>query len=255
MKKNMKKTQLKLRLFFKTYFYFIFFISFTFSITAQQSETIHLLERAKKYKEKYNTSSIYDKITDNFGENCPSVYGTRNMRVVLNGIVYRGGANNYYNKNNKRENENPMPEEGLVNLLNEKFSTVIYLYSKNFADSKKSIGPDKNGKYLNYLQNSLSNEKEIRQFLELVYSNIKDSTAGPIYIHCWNGWHQSGYASAIILMQFCGFTNDEAYSYWEKCAAGDLSKYSHIKKAIYKFKPYKEFQISDEIKSIICPGE
>ncbi len=177
------------------------------------------------------------------------------MRVVLNGIVYRGGANNYYNKNNKRDNENPMPEEGLENLLNEGFSTVIYLYSKNFADSKKSTGPDKNGKYLNYIQNSLSNEKEIRQFLELVYSNIKDSTAGPIYIHCWNGWHQSGYASAIILMQFCGFTNDEAYSYWEKCAAGDLSKYSHIKKAIYKFKPIKEFQISEEVKSIICPGK
>lgn len=239
---------------FKKYIYLILFL-FAFSLLAQKQDYNYLNERVKKYEEKYKTSSLYDKITDNFGENCPSVYGTRNMRVVLNGIVYRGGANNYYNKNNKRDNENPMPEEGLENLLEEGFSTVIYLYSKNFADSKKSIGPDKNGNYLNYLQNSLSNEKEISKFLELVYSNIKDSTARPIYIHCWNGWHQSGYASALILMQFCGFTNDEAYSYWEKCAAGDLSKYSHIKKAIYKFKPLKKFQISDEIKSIICPGE
>lgn len=251
----MKKIQLKLKLFFKKYLYFIFFILLTFSLLAQNQDYNYLKERAKKYKEKYKASSLYDKITDNFGENCPSVYGTRNMRVVLNGIVYRGGANNYYNKNNKRDNENPMPEEGLENLLNEGFSTVIYLYSKNFAYSKKSIGPNKNGKYLKYIQNSLSNEKEIKQFLELVYNNIKDTTAGPIYIHCWNGWHQSGYASALVLMQFCGFSNDEAYSYWEKCAAGDLSKYSHIKKAIYKFKPYKDFQISDEIKSIICPGK
>ncbi len=251
----MKKTNLNRTYRLKKYIYFIFFFTLTFSLLAQKHDFNYLKERAKKYEGKYKTSSLYDKITDNFGENCPSVYGTRNMRVVLNGIVYRGGANNYYNKNNKRDNENPMPEEGLENLLKEGFSTVIYLYSKNFADSKKLIGPDINSKSLNYIQNSLSNEKDIKQFLELVYNNIKDSTAGPIYIHCWNGWHQSGYASALILMQFCGFSNDEAYSYWEKCAAGDLSKYSHIKKAIYKFKPYKEFQISNEIKSIICPGK
>jgi len=250
----MKKTNLNRTYRLKKYTYLIIFL-FAFSLLAQNQDFNYLKAKAKKYEEKYKTSSLYDKITDNFGENCPSVYGTRNMRVVLNGIVYRGGANNYYNKNNKRGNENPMPEEGLENLLEEGFSTVIYLYSKNFADSKKSIGPDKNGKSLNYIQNSLSNEKDIKQFLELVYNNIKDSTAGPIYIHCWNGWHQSGYASALILMQFCGFSNDEAYSYWEKCAAGDLTKYSHIKKAIYKFKPFKEFQISNEIKSIICPGK
>jgi len=250
----MIKTNLFITYSLKKYTYLILFL-FAFSLLAQKQDFNYLKERPKKYEEKFKATSLYDKITDNFGENCPSVYGTRNMRVVLNGIVYRGGANNYYNKNNKRDNENPMPEEGLENLLKEGFSTVIYLYSKNFADSKKSIGPDKSGKSLNYIQNSLSNEKEIKQFLELVFKNTKDSTAGPIYIHCWNGWHQSGYASALVLMQFCGFSNDEAYSYWEKCAAGDLSKYSHIKKAIYKFKPIKEFQISEEVKSIICPGK
>lgn len=250
----MIKTNLFIAYSFKKYIYLFIFL-FAFSLLAQKQDFNYLKERANKYEGKYKATSLYDKITDNFGENCPSVYGTRNMRIVLNGIVYRGGANNYYNKNNKRDNENPMPEEGLENLLNEGFSTVIYLYSKNFADSKKSTGPDINGKYLNYIQNSLSNEKEIRTFLELIYNNINDSTAGPIYIHCWNGWHQSGYASALILMQFCEFTNDEAYSYWEKCAAGDLTKYSHIKKAIYKFKPLKEFQISDEVKSIICQGK
>ena len=53
-------------------------------------------------------------------------------------------------------------------------------------------------------------------------------------------------------MQFCGFSNQEALTYWEKCAAGDLTKYKHIKTAILKFKPFKEFAISNQFKKQLC---
>jgi hypothetical protein len=238
----------------KSYFSLFLFLSLSFAIHAQKNEIDALSEKIEAYKEKFKVSSIYESITDNHGDNCPLVYGTRNMRVVLHGIVYRGGANNVYNKNLVRDNKNPMPEEGLENLLKVGFSTSVYLYQKNFSDVNKIIGPDSNGRTLKYIQNSLSNDKEIRELLELVYRNILDPASGPIYLHCWNGWHQSGYASALILMQFCGFTNEEAYRYWEKCAAGNLTKYRHIKKAIFEFKPYKEYKLPSEIKKMICPG-
>jgi hypothetical protein len=224
-----------------------------FSSVSQNNKDHYQVDKIEFYKNKFKVTNLYDPITDNFGDKCPLVYGTRNMRAVLHGIVYRGGANNVYNKNHKRDNQNPLPEEGLENLLKQGFSTAIYLYQTNFKDAKKLIGPDSDGKTLKYIQNSLSNEKEIRDLLYLVYLNILDSTAGPVYIHCWNGWHQSGYASALILMQFCGLSNEEALSYWEKCAAGDLSKYSHIRKAIMKFTPLKGLVISAEIIKRICP--
>jgi len=86
------------------------------------------------------STSLYETITDNFGDKFPQLYGTRNMRVVLHGVVYRGGANNVYNKFNKRDNKNPLPEQGLENLLKE-VSTAIYLYNNQLQDSKKSYGP------------------------------------------------------------------------------------------------------------------
>lgn len=231
----------------------IIFLLFTMPLVAQTKEEVFKSDKVATYKSKFKESNLYETITNNFGDNCPSVYGTRNMRVVLNGLVYRGGANNVYNKNNKRDNKNPLPEEGLENLLNEGFSTAVYLYKTNFSTSKKIIGSDTNKNKLKYIQNSLSNDKEIRELLELVYQNMFDSTAGPIYIHCWNGWHQSGYASALILMQFCNFSNKEALEYWEKCASGNLDNYNHIKKAILKFKPYTDLIIKSELKKLICP--
>jgi len=232
--------------------YFIISIFLTISVSAQDKGGLSQSDRVEKYKSKYKVSTVYESITDNHGNNCQSVYGTRNMRAVLHGIVYRGGANNVYNKIEKRKNKNPMPEMGLKNLLNEGFSTAVYLYTTNFSDAKKIFGPDSNGNKLRYIQNSLSNKKEVRELLELVYQTINDPSAGPIYLHCWNGWHQSGYASALILMQFCNFSNEDAYNYWEKCAAGDLSNYKHIKKAILDFKPYDDFIVVPDVLNMIC---
>jgi hypothetical protein len=41
-----------------------------------------------------------------------------------------------------------------------------------------------------------------RVLLETIFAAIKDSEMGPIYMHCWNGWHASGYISALSLRQF-----------------------------------------------------
>ena len=99
-----------------------------------------------------------------------------------------------------------MPIDGLENLTKEGFSKVMYLYSTNFDYSKNlySFGNED----ILYVQNDLEDLDEINSMLSDVYEVIKDSTLGPLYLHCWNGWHQSGYVSAILLMQFCDFTNE-----------------------------------------------
>jgi outer membrane protein OmpA-like peptidoglycan-associated protein len=76
-----------------------------------------------------------------------------------------------------------------------------------------------------------------------------------VYLHCWNGWHASGYISALILKQFCGFSDLEAVSYWDLGTDGMnySPRYKKIRDDIKNFKPYSEFYISDELGNTLCP--
>ena len=86
-----------------------------------------LLEKINEYKLKYKVHCVQDKITDNQGNGFEDLYGTRNFRVILHGVAYRGGGNNYYHRTDKRDNKNPLPMDGLHNLLENGFSTSVYL--------------------------------------------------------------------------------------------------------------------------------
>jgi len=54
------------------------------------------------YKKRYIETDLMYKVTDNKGNGFDSLYGTRNMRPILHGVAYRGGANNYYHLTDKR---------------------------------------------------------------------------------------------------------------------------------------------------------
>lgn len=211
------------------------------------------VERFRYYKKLFGKECVGEKITDNRGNGNDSFYGTRNMRVILHGVAYRGGANNVYNKYHKRDNQNPLPDEGLKNLCVNGFDYAVYLYSKNFKDAPKEMSAKVNENELHYVQNSLSNDKDVAKMLKMVYDNINDKNAGPIYLHCWNGWHQSGLSAALLLKQFCNVSDEAAVNYWEKNADGAGKGYEHIKNRIRKFEPLKEYNISAEIRKEICP--
>ena len=87
------------------------------------------------YQTRYIETDLMYKITDNKGDGFDSLYGTRNMRPILHGVAYRGGANNYYHKTDKRDNHNPIPLDGMHGLCQEGFSKGIYLYRENFEES------------------------------------------------------------------------------------------------------------------------
>lgn len=211
----------------------------------------------EKYQERYKLDDTHTKLVDNQGNGFEKLYGTRNMRAILNGVVYRGGANNRYNKYGKRDNRNPLPTLGLNNLCKEGFSNAVYLYSTNFDSAPKSVSCDSingAGTKLTYAQNSPYNSTGIKAIFSKVMATIKDPKVGPTYLHCWNGWHASGLISALILRQFCDYSAKDAVAYWDLNTDGNNTdpNFASIRKTITNFTPYAEFRISRDIQDAIC---
>lgn len=211
-------------------------------------------ESVRYYKQRYGLVDLYSKRIDNVGEGFEELYGLRNMRVVLQGVFYRGGANNYYNKHGVRPNKNPMPQEGLENLCKENFRDVIYLYKDNFDTASNvsctSILQQKN--HTNYVQLSAMDEPKQVSILKIIFNHIQNFETQPIFGHCWNGWHASGLISALTLMQFCQFTSQEALEYWKKNTDGNDKGYDNIITRIKDFKPIAELSVSEAIQREMC---
>lgn len=210
------------------------------------------------YRARYPLASASQKLVDNKGNGFNSLYGTRNFRAVLNGVYYRGGANNSYNKNGVRDNMNPLPADGLQNLCKEGFTQAVYLYSTRFSTAPKVTKcktPEGADNVLTYLQVSpLSfNKADLDQLHNLIFQHIRDSRLGPIYDHCWNGWHASGYVAATALRQFCDFNADQAVSYWNQNTDGNMSGYDSIRAKITSFVRNPALTITAEEKAALCP--
>lgn len=210
------------------------------------------------YYHRYNGGDLMYKITDNKGNGYDSLYGTRNMRPVLYGVSYRGGANNYYHLTDKRDNQNPLPLDGMHNLCEEGFSNSIYLYRHNYegyplGDTCKCIDSSYNA--LRYHQLDYFDSTHIYQILKMTYLSATDTSVGPIYVHCWNGWHASGYVAAVTLKQFCAFSSWDAVNYWDlgTDGANTSPRYQEQRERIKEFEPYPEFMISDSLQKCLCP--
>lgn len=154
-------------------------VSFTISMSS-----IDYKNRTEHYKTRYKAKTLNEKIVDNQGEGFDSLYGIRNMRTILYGVAYRGGANNFYHKTDKRKNSNPLPNDGLKHLANEGFSAAVYLYGTNFSTAPKIVVSDNKKDTLHYYQNSLSSREQIKQVLLMVKNVIENPSKGPIYLHC-----------------------------------------------------------------------
>ena len=210
------------------------------------------------YDQRYALDDVFEKRTDNQGEGCEDLYGTRNFRVILKGVAYRGGANNKWHRSDRRDNRNPLPNDGLENLCEEGFRRAYYLYSTNFEVAPEVVTcefPQDTEHELRYFQMSSTDEIQTYAVLEAISETIENPRRGPIYLHCWNGWHASGLIAAKILRQFCGYSADEAVQYWDRNTDGNNleARYESIRRRIREFKPYPEFEIGDDMAALICP--
>ncbi len=211
------------------------------------------------HRRRYGLTSATQSLVADRGEGYDGLYGTRNLRAVLNGVFYRGGANNAFHRGGKRNNKNPLPPDGLDNLCRQGFGSAIYLYPtryKTAAPETTCETVDGGAGHLVYEQISTQHGKkaDLRKVFEEILLHVHEPERGPIYMHCWNGWHASGFLAAVTLRQFCGFTSAQALRYWTVTAKGASSAdHADTKKRIEKFKPFPEYAFSDEERAALCP--
>jgi hypothetical protein len=205
------------------------------------------------YHARYKLTDPYAKAVDNHGHGFKDLYGVRNFREVLKGVLFRGGANNAYNEHGRRNTKYPLPTNGLDNLCEEGFKTVVYLYPTNYDKAPKDLHcrSIRGSNHMNYPQIRIS---KVRVLLETIFTAIKDSEMGPVYMHCWNGWHASGYISALSLRQFCGVSGSDAVAYWiRNTDNNDGPEYDDHKRKIASFVPYTDLMIDTTTQRKICP--
>jgi LysM repeat protein/protein-tyrosine phosphatase len=211
---------------------------------------------ASAQKDMFGLDSAQTKLVNNKGIGPDYLLGLRNMRVVLHDILYRGGSNNFYRKERepKTYNSHPLPPWGINNLRQAGFGGAIYLYSKYFEDDYPEPVLDSLFDLgFNYSCQPDLNRDVVFTFFEEINTLIRSEKKEPLYIHCWNGWHQSGMLSAFTLMQFCGLNNQQALKYWEQNTDGAFKGYPHVKSEILKFKPFDEFKTDSVTRARICP--
>lgn len=198
--------------------------------------------------DRFGLDSLHKKLINNKGVGYDSLRDLRNMRVILKNLIYRGGNNNPVSV------QNPLTKQALSDLKKSGFNQVIYLYSKNFEKYYSSQTLDSmasNG--LKYECKPRIDSANIRYILELIDARIRNKSDSLIYLHCWNGWHQSGWISAVILMQYCDFTNKKAVQYWAMNTDQNYIGYDHVKRALMAYKPDPKFYFTSEQRQLYCP--
>lgn len=235
--------------------------AFLFSSFAQADDFSASAVTGGKYRSRYKLKNASEKLIDNEGNGYDRLYGLRNMRSVLNGVYYRGGANNYFNKHKKRANTNPLPKEGLVNLCKAGFTRAVYFYDKNYETARKVTKcrlSDRTENTLEYLQISPLNyvKEDLDRLHAYFFDHVRHPRLGPIYGHCWNGWHASGYVAATTLRQFCDYSAEQAVAYWDVNTDGINTEpgYENIRQAVRDFTPNPNMRLTAEEKKILCPA-
>jgi hypothetical protein len=183
------------------------FICYTYLFAGDLERTVD------EYKKRYRLPDATSKLVDTRGNGYENLRGLRNVRVVLHGIVYRGGAKNPVN-------DRLLNKTALNNLCKEGFGKALYMYPKGFNDVEQTVfncithdGVENTLEYVSIPVFGFNGAGRQR-ILEEIYDYIIEEKSHPIYMHCWNGWHAAGLMSAIILRQYCGYSSQQAVSYW-----------------------------------------
>lgn len=165
------------------------------------------------------------------------------LRPVLQGVLYRGGfAQGDADRSGLGGSEKAFCEKG--------FSEARYI---DFSKPSTRFGQTACGAgSFDYEAGSTARPDEI---MKSIHGIIKNNE-GPMFVHCMWGVHSSGAIAAMALVQFCGWSEAKAKSYWDKArnnatCSGGCDKWIDDKFAKFHFDP--ALTISDEEQSAICP--
>ena len=222
-------------------------------VTAQDQNVEVLRANAADFSDRFGLNDLDHFAVDDRGKGLAELQGLRNFRSVLPGILYRAGGNNAY-RVPKLPNNSPLPPEALPNLCKQGFSEAVYLYGNGFKAQTATCDYQGRQHETVYAQQPINGSAANgTHLLRIIREQIVSLTPHPVLVHCYNGYHESGYASAIALRQFCGFSSAQAYRYWEKNAAPGVS-FATMKKRIERFTPAPDLAISKAQSAAICPA-
>ncbi len=219
--------------------------------------------KSDSYRKLFPLKTTSEKLVDNSGNGFDALYGVRNLRFVFPGVLFRGGANNTTHHNSPRPNMNPLQDDGLKHLCEQGFEEAVYLYNTNFSSApgfvncKSAVGSaTPTARRLRYRSLDPFVTADQVAIFQTLLDSARDPSHGPVYTHCWNGWHASGFISATSLIQFCGVSSDLAVKYWDLNTDGhNDSSYDAIRKKIRAFKPVTGLAFTSEEQRALCPNQ
>ena len=166
------------------------------------------------------------------------------VRPVLEGVLYRSG---FSGGDKKRSGLSDAQRNALCKAG---FSEARYI---DFG-TKTSYGTTSCGaNSLEYEKGSSGNAHEL---MKDIHAIIENPDKGPMLVHCMWGVHSSGAVSAMALVQFCGWTEQEAKKYWNDArnnapCSGGCDKWIDAKFSSFKVDP--NLRITEAVQSSICP--
>jgi hypothetical protein len=200
-------------------------ILFVFAVNAMAAT-----EQVSLHDVMNNTQATHFKIGD-----------LKDFRVVIPGVLYRGG--------NAGGGHQPIPQSHLDKLCASGFSQGMYMYADNYDKNAKITKCEKSTLEYNTFGGGLKDRNLVYAFLKRM-KDIIENKKGPMYVHCWNGWHASGEMSAFALMQFCGLTKEQGQAYWNaNVPKRDVNKVLRPS----RFEIFDDLRISSEDQARICP--
>ena len=170
----------------------------------------------------------------------------RSVLPVLKGLLYRAGGPG---------GAKPLGGEQVDALCGLGFSAVDFAYS---GQSPETVSCQAGGTANSLIYQTVPYDpKHSSVFLGHIYRAIKNNL-GPVMVHCWNGWHESGLMAVYALMQFCsskGWDAERGWQYWRSTTGDnpDNPQYLGIRKMIQSFQVQANMEITAAEINDLCP--
>ncbi|WP_425045320.1 hypothetical protein [Primorskyibacter sp. S87] len=172
------------------------------------------------------------------------VDGVSFFRPVLSGVLYRSGFKG------GDKGRTGLSQNQRKAFCDQGFSAGFYAdFGKNTDYGQTSCGAGG-------FDYEAARSSRPANVMKAIHNVIENPGKGPVLVHCMWGVHSSGALSAMALVQFCGWSEDRAKSYWNKArnnapCSGGCDKWIDAKFSNFKVDP--ALNISDAQKAAICP--
>ncbi len=172
--------------------------------------------------------------------------GETRPKAVLKGVYYFGGTNV------KRQ---ALSSQYRSLLCQNGFSQTFSVYTS----VNTTVKCDQNEMmyaHIGQAKHARDGGPKVIDLIERIYAVIKSNgELGPIYLHCFYGVHASNTISQMVLKQFCGISDREAFENWDR-----VNLYNSLpdpgprkeKAKIAAFQPDPRFKITQAEKNLIC---